>query len=74
MSLQEKLKLLEDIKQLINSCDEALIDIHPSFLEYFTDEELHQLKEQLIEKKRHFFENNQDWLDEIYEKTKKDEL
>jgi hypothetical protein len=74
MSQEEKLALLEDIKHLINSTDEELIAINPAFLEYFTHEELQQLKSELIYKKHHFFENNQDWLDEIYEKTKKDEL
>lgn len=74
MCQEEKLALLEDIKHLINSTDEALIPINPAFLDYFTYEELQELKRQLIDKKRHFFENNQDWLDEIYEKTKKDEL
>lgn len=74
MTKEEKEQLVQDIKVLINSCDEPLVEINPKFLEYFTNEELLALKEDLVFKKRNFMQNNAQWLDEIYQKTKKDEL
>lgn len=74
MTFEEKQTLLEEIKALINSSDEPLVEINPKYLEYFTDDELIALKEDLIVKKRDFLKNNSQWLNDIYEKTKKDEL
>jgi hypothetical protein len=74
MTKEEKEQLIQDIKVLINSSDEPLVEINPKFLEYFTNEELVALKEDLVFKKRNFMQNNAQWLDEIYQKTKKDEL
>ncbi|WP_419769693.1 MAG: hypothetical protein ACNI3C_10200 [Candidatus Marinarcus sp.] len=74
MTKEEKELLIKDIKVLINTTDEPLVEINPKFLEYFTDEELWGLKEDLLSKKKNFMQNNSDWLDEIYEKTKKDEI
>lgn len=74
MTNEEKQQLITDIKVLINSCDEPLVEINPKFLEYFTNDELLALKEDLIYKKKNFMQNNAQWLDEIYQKTKKDEL
>ncbi len=74
MTQEEKKILIQDIKILINSSDEPLVEINPKFLDYFTDEELLQLRDDLIVKKKNFMKNNEQWLNEIYEKTKKDEL
>ncbi len=74
MTKQEKEVLIQDIKVLINSTDEPLVEINPKFLDYFTNDELVALKEDLIYKKKNFMQNNAQWLNEIYEKTKKDEL
>ena len=74
MTKEEKEQLIQDIKVLINSSDEPLVEINPKFLEYFTNEELVALKEDLVFKKRNFMQNNAQWLDEIYQKTKKDEI
>ncbi|MDD2640045.1 MAG: hypothetical protein WCY75_03010 [Sulfurimonadaceae bacterium] len=74
MTKEEKELLVHDIKMLINSTDEPLVEINPKFLDYFTDDELMVLKEDLLQKKKNFMQNNADWLNEIYEKTKKDEL
>ncbi len=74
MTQEEKKILIQDIKILINSSDEPLVEINPKFLDYFTDEELLQLRDDLIVKKKNFMQNNEQWLDEIYQKTKKDGL
>ncbi len=74
MTKEEKELLVHDIKMLINSTDEPLVEINPKFLDYFTDDELMVLKEDLLQKKKNFMKNNANWLNEIYEKTKKDEL
>ncbi|MFA7084527.1 MAG: hypothetical protein WC141_08340 [Arcobacteraceae bacterium] len=74
MTKEEQERLIYDIKVLINTTDEPLVEINPKFLEYFTQEELIALKEDLLFKKKNFFKNNSEWLNEIYEKTKKDEL
>ncbi len=74
MTKEEKELLVQDIKVLINSTVEPLVEINPKFLDYFTDDELVALKEDLLQKKKNFMQNNADWLNEIYEKTKKDEL
>lgn len=71
MTKEEKELLVHDIKMLINSTDEPLVEINPKFLDYFTDDELMVLKEDLLQKKKNFMQNNADWLNEIYEKTKK---
>ncbi|RXJ60143.1 hypothetical protein [Candidatus Marinarcus aquaticus] len=74
MTQEEKKILIQDIKLLINSSDEPLVEINPKFLEYFTDDELMALRDDLIVKKRDVMKNNSEWLNDIYEKTKKDEL
>jgi hypothetical protein len=74
MTKEEKELLVQDIKVLINSTDEPLVEINPKFLDYFTDDELVALKKDLLQKKKNFMQNNAQWLNEIYEKTKKDEL
>ena len=66
----EKEKIIEEIKMLIASSKNDMIEINPSFLDYFEIEELNQIKEQLIVKKNKIRETTFEFLDEIYEKTK----
>ncbi len=70
----EKEKLIDEIKVLISSKKNDVIDINPNFLDYFQIEELNSIKEQLIEKKNNIRKNTFDYLDEIYEKTKEDSI
>lgn len=71
--MEEKEYLISEIKSLIAVGDEA-IDINPKLLDYFDLEELYDIKEKLEDRKTNFQKNNQDYLDEIYEKTKKVEI
>ncbi len=66
----EKEKLLEEIKKLIATNENDIIDINPNFLEYFQEDELEVIKNDLIFKKNQIRESTFDFLDEIYEKTK----
>ncbi|TLP36260.1 hypothetical protein [Arcobacter arenosus] len=66
----EKQKLIEEIKKLIGTDENDIIDINPNFLEYFQEYELEAIKDDLILKKSQIRESTFDFLDEIYEKTK----
>lgn len=67
--MEEKEYVINEIKSLISVSGEK-IDINPKLLDYFDLEELYDIKESLIRKKEQFKENNKDYLEEIYEKTK----
>lgn len=69
-----KEKLIEEIKDLIKVSGDENIDINPNYLNYFEEEELIDIKKQLAYKKEKVSNTTSDYLDEIYEKTKKDEL
>lgn len=69
-----KEELIKDIKLLISTDDDDNVDINPNFLEYFQIEELVSMKEQLIKRKNNIREDTFDYLDEIYEKTKEDNI
>ncbi|WP_417326557.1 hypothetical protein [Halarcobacter sp.] len=69
-----KEELIKDIKLLISTDDDDKVDINPNFLEYFQIEELVSMKEQLIKRKNNIREDTFDYLDEIYEKTKEDNI
>lgn len=71
--MEEKEYIISEIKSLISVSGES-VDIEPKLLDYFDLEELYNIKEQLEEKKEKFRENSQDYLDSIYEKTKKIEI
>jgi hypothetical protein len=68
-----KEKIIEEIKALISVGDEK-IDINPNYLDFFDEDELNSIKNQLLEKKSKYEDRTSSYLDEIYEKTKKDEL
>ncbi|NQY20862.1 MAG: hypothetical protein HRT40_06080 [Campylobacteraceae bacterium] len=66
--------LIEDIKDLIKTNKDEVIEINPKFLDFFTKEELESIRDDLVNKKLRQKESNSLFLDEIYEKTKKDQI
>ena len=62
-----KEKLIEEIKHLI-SVDGTSTDINPNYLEYFTEEELEEMKEDLLFKKLNVVETTKEYVNELYEK------
>lgn len=71
--MEEKEYVINEIKTLISVAGEK-VDINPKLLDYFDLEELYDIKDNLIRKKERFKENNKDYLEEIYEKTKINEI
>ena len=69
-----KKQIIENIKKLININPEDSIEINPNYLEYFDEEKLKNKKKKLEFKKENISKLSVDYLDEIYEKTKKDEI
>ena len=69
-----KENLIEEIKELIKIKAEDVVTINPNYLEYFEEEELIEIRNQLIGKKQDIKNITASYLDEIYEKTKKDEI
>ena len=61
-----------EIKELIVTNQEDAIEINPNLLQYFTEEELIGIRDDLLKKKANFIEENAPWLVELYENTKKD--
>ena len=66
--------LIENIKELIKINPNDSIEINPKYLEYFDEEELLDIKNRLLARKVNISEISNTFLDEIYEKTKKDEI
>lgn len=62
-----KEELIDEIRHLI-SVDGKEIEINPNYLEYFTQEELVEMKEDLILKKSNIVETTKEYVDELYEK------
>ena len=62
-----KAELIEEIKHLI-SVDGTETQINPNYLEYFTQEELVEMKEDLLLKKMNVVETTKEYIDELYEK------
>ena len=69
-----KKEIIENIKKLIKINPEDSIEINPKYLEYFELEELLDIQKKLEFKKENISKLSVDYLDEIYEKTKKDEI
>jgi len=69
-----KEELITEIKELMKAKPEEQIDINPNYLEYFEEEELAEIRDGLLHKKMNIEKITSDYLDEIYEKTKKDEI
>ena len=69
-----KKQIIENIKKLININPEDSIEINPNYLEYFDEEELLDIQKKLEFKKENISKITNNYLDEIYQKTKKDEI
>ncbi len=69
-----KQQLIENIKELIKINPNDTIEINPNYLEYFDEEELLDIQKQLEFKKENISKITNNYLDEIYQKTKKDEI
>ncbi|MCT7498899.1 hypothetical protein N5S76_03780 [Aliarcobacter cryaerophilus] len=69
-----KEELIKEIKELLKTDENENIDINPNYLNYFDEDELKDIVFRLIEKKVEQKEGNQSYLDEIYQKTKKDDI
>ena len=69
-----KNEIIENIKKLIKINPEETIEINPNYLEYFDIEELLDIQKQLEFKKENISKITNNYLDEIYQKTKKDEI
>ena len=69
-----KEELIKEIKELLKTDENENIDINPNYLNYFDEDELKDIVFRLIEKKVKQKEGNQSYLDEIYQKTKKDDI
>lgn len=69
-----KEELIKEIKELIKVTPDDKIEINPNYLNYFDEQELSDIKNQLLGRKENITNTTSDYLDEIYEKTKKDEL
>ena len=69
-----KTEIIENIKKLIKINPDESIEINPNYLEYFDVEELLDIQKQLEFKKENISKISNNYLDEIYQKTKKDEI
>ena len=69
-----KTQIIENIKKLIKINPDESIEINPNYLEYFDVEELLDIQKQLEFKKENISKISNTYLDEIYQKTKKDEI
>ena len=69
-----KTQIIENIKKLIKINPEENIEINPNYLEYFDVKELLDIQKQLEYKKENISKISNNYLDEIYQKTKKDEI
>ena len=69
-----KKEIIENIKKLIKINPEDSIEINPKYLEYFELEELLDIQKRLEYKKVNISKLSVDYLEEIYQKTKKDEI
>ena len=67
-------KLITQVKELIKVKPSETIEINPNYLEYFTEDELISIINQLQYKKNEINNITSEYLTEIYEKTKKDEI
>ena len=69
-----KKELIEEIKELIKVNPNDSIEINEKYLVYFDEEELLDIKNRLLARKENISKIYNTFLDEIYEKTKKDEI
>jgi len=67
-----KKELIEDIKEFIKINKNEDIFINPNYLNYFTKEELEDIKTNLYNRKKELHKLSSCYVDTIYNKTKKD--
>ena len=72
--MEEKEYVINEIKALIETNNNSVTEINPKLLDYFTLEELYDIKDNLIRKKEEFQATTKEYVEEIYEKTKKVEI
>jgi len=59
-----KVEIITEIKHLI-SVDCSKVDINPNYLEYFTLEELVDIKDELVSKKKHQYKFAKQYVEEL---------
>ena len=69
-----KKELIKEIEELLKIDGSEKIDINPNYLNYFSEDELKDIVFRLIDKKVEQKDGNSAYLDEIYQKTKKDDI
>ncbi len=69
--MEEKEIIINEIKELITSAKGDVVEINPNYLDYFSFEELQEIKDNLLVKKTNYQEHSKEFVDELYEKTKK---
>lgn len=69
-----KKELIKEIEELLKIDSSEKIDINPNYLNYFSEDELKDIVFRLIDKKVEQKDGNSTYLDEIYQKTKKDDI
>jgi len=67
MEKSTKEQLIEEIQHLI-SVDGTSTEINPNYLEYFTSEELVEMRTELLFKKENKVESTKEYVNELYEK------
>jgi hypothetical protein len=63
-----KIDLVEEIKILINIDDINIVEINPNYLDYFTLEELQEIKDELVFKKQNQNEFIEQYVQELSSK------
>jgi hypothetical protein len=63
-----KIDLVEEIKILINTDDINIVEINPNYLDYFTLEELQEIKDELVFKKQNQNEFVEQYVQELSSK------
>jgi len=69
MTQEEKQQLIDQIKFLIG-CNDKPTEIDPNLLQYFDEDELIAIRDNLLQSKKDLHQQSIKWLDELYEKTK----
>ncbi len=69
--MEEKEIIIDEIKHLIASAKGDVVEINPNYLGYLSLEELQEIKDNLLDKKVNYEEHSKEFVDELYEKTKK---
>jgi len=65
--MENKKALIKEIQHLI-TVDGTNTDINPNYLEYFMEEELEEIKNELLIKKENTNKSTKEYVNELYEK------